>query len=103
MNLTKLPKAPKAPKAAVIIPTATPALCSNPVRCGRPPFIRSRVPFTMSMHGSQFESISELSEMMGRSRSAIMRDLIDIYAKTFVRDDLNKKIDEMKKLLADVK
>ena len=55
------------------------------------------------MHGSQFESISKLSEMMGRSRSAIMRDLIDIYAKTFVRDDLNKKIDEMKKLLADVK
>jgi hypothetical protein len=100
MNLTKLPKVPK---ATVIIPTATPALCSTPARCGRPPFIRSRVPFTMSMHGSQFESITKLSEMMGRSRSAIMRDLIDTYANTFVRDDLNKKINDMKKLLADVK
>lgn len=100
MNLTKLPKVPK---ATVIIPTATPALCSTPARCGRPPFIRSRVPFTMSMHGSQFESISKLSETMGRSRSAIVRDLIDTYAKTFVRDDLTKKIDEMKRLLANIK
>lgn len=100
MNLTKIPKVPK---ATVIIPTATPALCPTPARCGRPPFIRGRVPFTMAMHGSQFESITKLSEMMGRSRSAIIRDLIDTYAKNFVRDDLNKKINDMKKLLVDVK